>query len=574
MTELIIDGLSVVLPDNVSWNITEENPFFTKSGKFTIDPELSLKNPQNAKIYKHLDRINNKTVVPQNRPARLIVDNDVILNGTEIINEITDTAVKIQLVSGESELNYFIGGDKKINELDLGSIKGDDKYAFIPVYSITEETFFNCPSVWQQEESRNPVLSPSLNLMVHPFFYHVINRIIEALGYTVSSNVFETSDFKYLCIVQESHHIDYNKMLPDFTVSEFFEEVEKLFNVVFLIKKNTKNVDIVFKHDYYDQAEKIVIDQVLDSYSQKIDKENKQDYSNANIGYDLPSDEYFDFQNMASEILNEAMFVDMKSWTFIATEINNTVDKKTLKNKIFTSEASNTQYICVEEQNNETSVFYSKKVNIFRPVLNNPESEDIDIKFKIIPASMRVFEIPVHNYGDDPRLDPLYYMITQMPAISTAPYVWQEDIIDIQKTIEEGQKTEESGSDVIQLVFYTGYQTIFEKDAVNPRRVDFPVPFVDYLWEDTRQFGERTVNDNNLSLRLDDPHGMKALYDSSLKIDTTREYTFKFIHKGKLDVKSIFVINNKEFVCKEIRRTINTDGFDKIIESDFYAINI
>ena len=37
MTELYIDGVSVVLPDNFSTTIKRENPFFTHSGEYSYD---------------------------------------------------------------------------------------------------------------------------------------------------------------------------------------------------------------------------------------------------------------------------------------------------------------------------------------------------------------------------------------------------------------------------------------------------------------------------------------------------------------------------------------------------------
>lgn len=48
-----------------------------------------------------------------------MADNRVYLNGTEIITGWTDTKVSIQLVSGNSELNYFVGSDELISTLAM-----------------------------------------------------------------------------------------------------------------------------------------------------------------------------------------------------------------------------------------------------------------------------------------------------------------------------------------------------------------------------------------------------------------------------------------------------------------------
>ena len=44
MTELFIDGVSVVLPAAVEIQVKRENPFFTKNGEYTYDIELALTN--------------------------------------------------------------------------------------------------------------------------------------------------------------------------------------------------------------------------------------------------------------------------------------------------------------------------------------------------------------------------------------------------------------------------------------------------------------------------------------------------------------------------------------------------
>lgn len=55
MTELYIDGTSVVLPADFSTSVKRENPFFTKNGEYTYDITLQLSNSINADLYEHLN---------------------------------------------------------------------------------------------------------------------------------------------------------------------------------------------------------------------------------------------------------------------------------------------------------------------------------------------------------------------------------------------------------------------------------------------------------------------------------------------------------------------------------------
>ena len=141
-----IDRLNKKLDEPFIGEVSIENPFFTKNGKHTLEIALSLLNPENAKIYRHCNRLNSRERIASNRSVIPVADGDVLLNGTEIITEITEKEVKIQLVSGESELNYFIGGDKKPNSLELGSFNihsTEEAGVFIPVFSSNEETVYN-----------------------------------------------------------------------------------------------------------------------------------------------------------------------------------------------------------------------------------------------------------------------------------------------------------------------------------------------------------------------------------------------------------------------------------------------
>ena len=117
MTELFIDGVSVVLPKDFSAQVKRENSFVTKNGEYTYDITLPLTNPINAELYKHLNRLNSIQEIEEKRPAILMADNRVYCNGTEVITGWTDETVSLQIASGNSELNYFIGGDLQISFL-------------------------------------------------------------------------------------------------------------------------------------------------------------------------------------------------------------------------------------------------------------------------------------------------------------------------------------------------------------------------------------------------------------------------------------------------------------------------
>jgi hypothetical protein len=413
-------------------------------------------------------------------------------------------------------MNFLIS-DKKVNELDLGNIGDNTLSSIIPFFSTSvlqtnwedlpwaEEdpslnfSFINCPRGIFQNGNELTLsnlwsvggLSPCIP------FYVFVNKIIENFGYTVTSNVLQSTLFQYLYVLNSTFSIAYAKMLPGWTISEFFEEVEKLFNVVVLIDEFTKKVEIRFRNDFYETEPVVFIDKVLDAYIQKIDPENRTDYSVANFGYATDSDEYFTFQNMDPKILRKARIMRFPSFDEIVDYINTTQDS--LNDVIFVAEDSNTQYICYLGEKLDQELYYPKKVNAFEPIRNNPDSDNIDIEFKIQPAPMRVFDIPVFTYGSY-GAPPLFYLRTQMPIISTIP--WnpgnEDGNMSIQKVLEGEESIDQQETSNLFLCFFQGTRTIFEPDKegnTTYRQIDYPMPFVDFLYE-FNIIGERKINDN------------------------------------------------------------------------------
>jgi hypothetical protein len=566
----------------------DQNPFFTKNGTITLEITLSLLNPENARIYKHYNRINNELAIVSNRTARLIVDNKVLIDGSEIILEITEKEVKIQLASGESELNYFIGGERKLHDLDLGRIEYQNDtstagYTYTPIYSSNENKIRNDYSITMSRDSAGHETITSIGPLrdiPQTYLYHAINLVIKALGYKKKSSVFdpntgsETWYYSLLFIVNgissfgyANRKMKFNRTLPNWTVNEFFTEIEKLFAVVFLIDKNTKDVNIVFQKDFYTNSKKYYILELVDEYSQKVDVDNKNGYSIANIGYSLPSDDYFDLQNIDPEILDviAGNVVDEKeNFNEILAAINNESNKDLLKRKLFYSKESDTQYICYEEESeNGTKTFYPQKVNLFAPIRNNPDSDEIDIELKITPAPIKTVDIDVYALGTYE-----FSLRTQMPVITTGTYT--EEFYDIQTAIEEGMNNSENNQ--LMLAFdatIRSYQPGDESDYSN-RWLYFKAAHVDCFEADFYKTKEGF--NHQFSLRLRGKYGLQSLYENTINIDTTREYTFKFIHNTIPDTKAIFVINNKEFVCVELKYTINPKGMHPVIEGKFFQV--
>ena len=120
MTELYIEGQKVYLSDDFMIDFYRYNPFFSKKGDYTYDIDVNLNVPENARLYKHIHRPNCLDH-PSDRSAILIFDN-MAIKGTEVVLSVENNIVKIQIVAGNSELNYLSAGGRRMQDYDLGSI--------------------------------------------------------------------------------------------------------------------------------------------------------------------------------------------------------------------------------------------------------------------------------------------------------------------------------------------------------------------------------------------------------------------------------------------------------------------
>jgi len=614
MTELYIDSMPVVLPRSLNIQVIEENPFFTKNGKYTLDITLSLEESENAKIYRHLQRINVIDMITLNRRAQLIVDNEVVLNGTEVILEHTDSQVKIQLVSGNSELNFLIGGDRKLRDLDLGKayiyddLPGDERvrrifedlkqsyperdWQLIP-YCAGEGDVNIYPFNWFIHVGNNFTLTPidmgdGNGEQINPFFVpfasgsipqpylcFIIRKVLESLGYNLTYNAIELHPvLKDLYIVHGISTQEFAKMLPQWTVVEFFTKIEQWLNCEFIINPYEKSVKLMFNYQADDEETGTVTLEILDEYSTENGNEDDKNVTNANVAYSLDTEDYYKYMYLDRNIRDKAeldrrfQFLELIDFNRIVEIGYQYIFQPTDTNDRFIS------YLIDEEHNMRTL----KKVDSFRPLYNAEGSNEIDIELDIIPAAMK------YTYIVSTEFD-LYWL--QIPiAGSYDPLLDVDDPdnsdpdnnpVNIQSMVEsEASSTADIAYSKMRLALYSGLKEV-EIHTNNSGKTypinRYPIAYVEalaeYFQETNRPyyFGQKDVN----PFRLD--YLNSEIYSKSQRIDTTKTYKLQYTDQGRLDITSKFIANNKAFRCVRIERSITIDGFSEIVRGDFYSYN-
>lgn len=127
--QLLIDNKPVIVKKGTSIRLTRENPAISQNGDYTLDVTLPLAGClENINVfgiphYRHQPLVDlaDKTFQFALEASRLR------LTGTAVVTQVSEEEIKLQLLAGNSELNFDNreGGEKYIDELDLGRAYGD-----------------------------------------------------------------------------------------------------------------------------------------------------------------------------------------------------------------------------------------------------------------------------------------------------------------------------------------------------------------------------------------------------------------------------------------------------------------
>lgn len=590
MTELYISGKQVVLPDDL--NITQcfENPYFTRSSNYSLDVELPLSGcSENMDIFGHLNRLD-ITKQKMLLPAKLIVGARIVLVGSAILLKISDKSVKIQLVSGNAEFNFLTNNDIYIDDLDLGEVPYPP-YALTGDYLPYEDkpkyygSVDRCEAVWlpvlyNSEKLYNDVVydfgtnkfhpRPYWNsCCVQPYLLTVIKRIVEHFGYRVDQNYINDTFLRDLYIASAVQTNKIAGALPHWTISEFFEELEKFCGVITVIDEREKTVNFLDINTYYDIPVYEYIDEVLAEFETAIqEKGDEKDITTGNIGYDLPSQTDDGYWRLDYDLLEA---VQKKDFSTYAEAKAYWESLKSDDKKYWLMTTGNRFYINYRENDKDSL----REVNVYADLLRNDETTDIDVSLKMVPAKIIPYNIGVYNTVPDYLFGhKMATLILNVPSVCYQSDIQKSQKIAIQEAIEGKQQIEakRKRKDVMELVFNTGNMysvNVTYKDQTFP--FEYPIPFTDFQQTVPAQLSAFAKSS---SLSLNDVcvdsvgHRLRTIK----KIHSTVTYTIKFIKRWIPNTRRVFYIQNKKYVCKKIEANITGAGLVVIQQGVFYRI--
>lgn len=446
MVNLYLDGTEVFFDNQKTVKVTKENPYFTQSGSYTLDVEIPMSIYRNAWFFKHLNRLEVKKK-PVRMSAVLVVDNHPLLTGSAIINSITAKMVKVQLVGGNSDINYSARFEGiYIDEIDYGelaSISGMTKYSFngnrrggayvglsriagywdaynkahvgadgeyvlSPVYDETNETVKNVTELLASETAGdNPAVYTS-GICVQPNLLFVVRKVVEYFGYRIVENDFDAIPWNRLYICNARRTLNINEMLPHWNVTEFLKEVQNFFNCTIVFDEENYTCSLISNRRYFDVAS--VSYNALDEYSVDVTEDgddNTKSLGSSNIRYDISDSESHVYDTLPDEVLEGYEHKEYVSYNAMVSAVNAMTDAEKKKyifecptgHYVWASDTASSETVVMDgghfggsgsglsSTSTGTDTWYLKPVNQFGAILRNKASDSY-VELRICPVGI------------------------------------------------------------------------------------------------------------------------------------------------------------------------------------------
>lgn len=603
MTELIINGTRAVLPKDINFTMFEENPLFTQNGEFSLDITLSLMNPVNAKIFKHINRLNVSEIITE-AEANLIADNKVS-RGKIIDIKNTDKTVSFQYVAGNSEFNFMAQNKKKIWQLDfgtesavdyaralfsiqhpgygqviqMGDVVGFNKFVCVPVkfrnLTANDYTISRANTIYEINE-----IDGVNNIVIQPYLMHYINTLPELLGFQVVENVLMQDQLALeLYMPNRVQSLRYSDMLPDKSISEFIDDIEEFFNIFFLVT-NDRKCHILNRDSYVDNKEIRKLKNVLDNY----ERENEvQDVDQSSISYDLSDEGYLRYQRLKKDLVDVCQRITHSS-------------SNVMKNSLVEADL-NKFVIHITSTNNREHVFTPPaNMNVYRVLvpgtsgycyyvnkLKDSSQSDNPKVLSIKPLPFTYIDKLLTNYID--YYEPYSFTVPfQIPIVNSDVYVSQNQ--NVLEAIEDSLELLPR-ENKIEVAIYSGLVECFVHEFAF---LKYPISYIDnnpefWLPQMYVDSPETPTYESNLNLwitekykpvcsktlRLTGDDGIFNRYHVTNQIDTSKVYIFKCMDKN-ITTNYLYEHNGAIYIPFSIEKNVDIDGESEIKTAKFYKL--
>lgn len=572
-----------VYPDSTQTiRMIRENPYFTESESYTLDVTLPTGILENCRFFGNIQKMERSKDF-ELMTCRMVVNDRPVLVGTARVTQVTDTAVKVQLLGGKSEVNFLSSENKDyIDEMELGRIISTitgytSGGRAIWSYSLSTGMRIKSTPVYDETNMRYGA-TRQLCLV------DLIKFCIEHYGYTVVRNDVDVNPWNKIYIATAMATSIIRHTLPHWTVCEFLKEACKFFNVTVYTDQFKKTASIISNIDL--PSQETICLTPIDEYTAEMAEEEAGCMANDTLDYQLSDSEHHNYDKIDDELRKS---ISRQSYENQPSALQAWQDMSAgeRKNHIFSAGADGdyaswTQDFSWKDQDTPTEQF--TKIDMFAPLTRGSNTMEL----KIVPVAMGYIydekdnsgatykywlvlptmanPMPIEGYGQ--RLGGLRGESSGLPD--------EEDIMSVQEYIEEGgvqEKTEKE--DIMQVMFvddttqkYGAYYTSV-RDAWD--EYEGTVGFTDN--ELKPQFSGSEHESWSLSLKpTHADYYIGQLHVNGYSFNTKAKVAMKFVADEIPDPTSIFLIRNKRYGCEKIEASVVSDGLERLMTGYFYEM--
>lgn len=580
--DLIIEGKRAALKQNSSFDYVSENRAFSDADDYTLAITLPLAGcAANLEIFGHVERMDFST--RQIVKEASIVDHAFSKIGVITVVEASEKEVKCQFLEGRSAQNFDTTFDDiYINELSLGTYPTSSLPQYVSHGDIDHGQ--DCVALPWVNDSADGIINNEVivennaykwadstktigKLSYMPYLISITKRLCQELGYTFDFTEWENSSENYLLIcnvLPASWDVpQFARALPHWSVSEFFAELEKIMVCEFNIDHRVKHIDMKFSSNLGTLEKIVKLDNVVDAFSSEISYEDDLcKYKGiANLRYADRGDHlwqfdqcqwFIDLMKMEGSYYKEFQTEDeFKNWStnnfgalgpWISGKDNERGKNVGLLMHIVETDRYGIWRVVYGNSSEYPNMYFYEwiSLNRFGDVVIDQNSDN-DIELKCVPARIDATD---YDHGNCLFMSPSNFNenegydsdgVRQPVAYST--FLLGEPDSDAEYY------------DKIFLAYWDGHssnQSSWNSDKILP-----PCPYVDERFSLKNRYKE---------------------YMNGIVVSSKETVKISFISSNIPDVRSVFIIKGKKYLCEKITATFTENGMSQLLKGEFYPV--
>lgn len=439
-----------------------------------------------------------------------------------------------------------------------------------------------------------------------PYLCYVIERVLIALGFYCSPahDALRQCWLKDIFIANARATLKLHKMLPHWTVREFFEQCRLFLGIYFTIAYNPglqRNVAYInLRRNRINKINKInktnirPLHHITSAFSYSLEdnpESEEKDITRANVAYAFP--DISPLYVLPDEVWENANIVEVKTYE----EMEAYKNKPNLKSTLFLLD--NSIYAYLEVTDKEWDFAEVDKAGARRTFnhlkLPNDATEiiperNINISLKIVPAQIGYFDIVSGSQtltgnratntwtsANTSYNNRKHYILHFLTADTRLPPP-DEGYCISDTLLQKDKNPAAQKRDIIEVGYNPGksFRTFPSGNGLNPDEIPNVPGAYGLTWYPLG--GQNKLSD---SLRETFPFSLKGNHPETIatetlnpgfSISTKAELVISFTDEGQFSPENIYLIQGRRYLCRQLEFTFSTEGLNPLKKGYFYEI--